>query len=84
MAQAFDYLVCMSQAGKVTFVNGEWQGRPMGQQPVREYRDRLMESCPELSDYLQRAGAEGWELVAAYAVTVEGHTHEKLILKRAR
>jgi hypothetical protein len=83
VASGFEYLVCLSQAGKVTFINNEWQGGVTGQQGVLEVRERMYDSCPDLCDFLQRAGGEGWELVAAYAVTLPDAVQEKLILKRA-
>ena len=84
MAHSYEYLVCLSQAGKVTFVNDEWQGRLTGQQNVPEVRQRMYDSCPDLSTFLRQAGSEGWELVAAYAVQYPSAVQEKLILKRAR
>jgi hypothetical protein len=84
VARGFEYLVCLSQMGKVTFVNNEWQGRVMGQQDVREVRERMYDTCPDLCAFLQRVGSEGWELVAAYAVALPDGVQEKLILKRIR
>jgi hypothetical protein len=69
---------------KVTFVNGEYQGRVRGQQDVVEVRERMYDSCPDLCPFLERVGAEGWELVAAYAVPFPEGVLEKLIFKRPR
>ena len=82
MAGKFEYLVCISQCMKVTFINGEYQGRIRGGQPVVEARERMYDSCPDLCAFLQRVGEGGWELVAAYAVPFPDGVVEKLIFKR--
>jgi len=84
VARGFEYMICVSQYQKVTFVNGEYQGRFSGQQVVAEVSERMYDSCPGLLEYLQHVGAEGWELVSAYPVTFEAGTIEKLIFKRPR
>lgn len=57
MATKFEYRVCYAQQDRVTFVNGSWQGKePPGEKEA-------LESCPDVTAYLQAAGAEGWELV---------------------
>ncbi|MFL6253980.1 MAG: hypothetical protein ACJ74T_03085 [Pyrinomonadaceae bacterium] len=58
--QSFDYQVCSVQYGRVTFVNGVWRGRV----PMSEDTSASLESCPNVWDYLQVAGRDGWELVA--------------------
>ncbi|MDT5269324.1 MAG: hypothetical protein QOH49_1510 [Acidobacteriota bacterium] len=58
--QSFDYQVCSVQYGRVTFVNGAWRGRT----PMSEDTSTSLESCPNVWDYLQEAGRDGWELVA--------------------
>jgi hypothetical protein len=58
--QSFDYQVCSVQYGRVTFVNGTWRGRA----PMSEDTTASLESCPNVWDYLQEAGRDGWELVA--------------------
>jgi len=62
VAKTFKYRVCQAQAARVTFVNGRWQGLQ-----VEEEADpaRLYNSCPMVWDYLESAGRDGWELVAA-------------------
>ncbi len=58
----FEYLVCQMQFGKVTFVNGEWQGSiPLSSGDSQAQ----LNSCPEVWDYLARMGRSGWELVTA-------------------
>jgi hypothetical protein len=84
MAQAFEYLVCQTQWGYVTFVNGEWQGSI-------DYRstdpDVAYKSCPQVWEYLNRAGRDGWELVSAVTLVSthsEGSSQatNQLFLKR--
>jgi len=57
MAQ-FEYMVCSTQLMRVTFINGEWQGE------LPPNANGALETCPPLWDFLQEAGANGWELVA--------------------
>jgi hypothetical protein len=57
--QSFDYLVCSVQYGRVTFVNGEWQGTA----PISEDTSASLGSCPQSWEYLRAAGLDGWELV---------------------
>ena len=59
--QGYDYQVCSVQYGRVTFVNGAWQGSA----PISEDTNASLESCPLTWEYLRAAGREGWELVAA-------------------
>jgi hypothetical protein len=80
---AFEYLVCVSQLGKVIFVNNQWQGG-VGGPHSSEPHDRMLDSCPELTSFLNQAGADGWELVSAYSLSLEHGVMEKLILKRSR
>lgn len=61
MAKQFHHQVCYSVLDRVTFVNGEWQG---GDIPESERKQEDAGSCPLVWDYLAKAGAEGWELVA--------------------
>jgi hypothetical protein len=80
---AFEYLICVSQLNKVTFVNNQWQGR-VGGPHSSEPHDRMLDSCPDLTAFLNQAGADGWELVSAYALALGHGVMEKLILKRSR
>ena len=61
MAQSYDYQVCSVQYGRVTFVNGAWNGRS----PMNADTSASLESCPNVWDFLLMAGRDGWELVAA-------------------
>jgi hypothetical protein len=81
----FEYLVCQTQWGHVTFVNGEWRGSV---DYTSEDVDAAYKSCPQIWEYLNRAGEEGWELVSAVTVTStqsEGYAAatNQLFLKRA-
>jgi hypothetical protein len=49
----FEYLVVYAENDRVLRANGHWQG---------EEEDPA--SCPSLFEYLEGAGAQGWELVA--------------------
>ena len=54
----FEYQVCYGVGDRVTLVNGAWIG---GEDiPLSE---RKQEDCPLMWEFLNRAGAEGWELV---------------------
>ena len=58
--QSFEYRVCSVQYGLVTFVDDAWQGGATH----AEDTSAALESCPNVWDYLRRAGREGWELVS--------------------
>jgi hypothetical protein len=58
--QGFDYQVCSVQYGRVTFVNGAWQGAA----PMSADTSASLESCPNVWEYLRDAGRDGWELVS--------------------
>jgi hypothetical protein len=54
----FEYLVIYMENDRVLTTNGHWQGLvPRGE-------DGDVDSCPSLFEYLEEAGAQGWELVA--------------------
>jgi hypothetical protein len=80
MAQNYEYQVCMSQYGRVTFVNSVWQGRL----PIGEDTNASLESCPNIWEYLQEAGRDGWELVTVITHPQEtpGAAQDVLYLKR--
>lgn len=50
----FEYLVVFVENDRVLRANGHWQGEEEGR----------ASSCPSLFDYLEEAGAQGWDLVA--------------------
>lgn len=59
--QQFEYRVCYGVADRITFVNGEWQGANV---PEHERTIKDMKFCPLVWEYLNHAGADGWELVS--------------------
>lgn len=61
MTKRFQHQVCYAVFDRVTMVNGVWQGPAV---PESERRQEHVEACLLVWDYLQRAGAEGWELVS--------------------
>jgi hypothetical protein len=82
MAKTFKYRVCQTQAARVTFVNGRWQGL---QVPAEADTVQLYNSCPMVWDYLESAGRDGWELVASAPqvdVTTGQHAANLLFLKK--
>lgn len=54
----YDYMVCSAQLMRVTFVNGRWQGATPPDTPD------ALSTCPDLWEFLQRVGNNGWELVS--------------------
>jgi hypothetical protein len=84
MAKEFQHQVCYSVSDRVTFVNGVWQGADV---PEAERTHQDVEACPLVWDYLQRAGAVGWELVCVLEThtVVNGQPFVRtLFLKRER
>ena len=65
----FEYLVCMAQEGRVTWVNGQWIGT---KQPADYSEKEALASCPRLWEFLEQKGTEGWELVAVNAEVAKG------------
>ena len=82
MAQSYEYQVCNAQYGRVTFVNGVWRGRV----PLGEGADTsaLLESCPQVWEFLREAGRDGWELVSVVTHPQEKQSdaQDTLYLKR--
>lgn len=70
----FEYLVLYMENDRVLTTNGHWQGEI----PQGEPGD--LESCPSLFEYLEDAGAQGWELVA---LDPEGRGTAQLYFKRS-
>ena len=58
--QSFEYQVCSVQYGRVTFVNGVWQGTV----PMSADTTASLESCPHVWDYIRDVGRDGWELIS--------------------
>lgn len=82
----FEYLVCQTQFGRVTFVNGQWQGTVALNAGDSQ---ASLDSCPQVWDYLAEVGRSGWHLVSAVnsTITSEGGTSQlayQLFLRRER
>lgn len=60
MSQNYEYQVCNVQYGRVTFVNGAWNGSV----PMSGDTTASLDSCPNVWDYLRDMGREGWELIS--------------------
>jgi len=84
MRRQYEYLLCQSQEGKITFVNNKYIGTFLGDQVVNEDRERMFDSCPAITVFLQDLGQQGWELVSAYCVVGEYGMFERLYFKRAK
>jgi hypothetical protein len=67
----FEYMVCLAQMMRITFVNGRWQGE------LSPNEAQALETCPDMWEFLQRVGNSGWELVS---VTSDRMLEEKTIL----
>jgi hypothetical protein len=81
MSQQYEYRVCAMQNGRITFVNGEWQGTLS---PNTDDPNDALETCPAVWVYLQQAGLEGWELVSALNQPLPEVQLQTLFLKRVR
>jgi hypothetical protein len=78
--RVFEYQMCNVQQGRVTFVNGVWQGSA----PLSEAAggDDPFKFCVQVWDYLRLGGADGWELVASATHDRADAVYEVLYLKR--
>ncbi len=54
----FEYLVVYMENDRILTANGHWQGL------VDRGEEGDVDSCPSLFEYLEEAGAQGWEMVA--------------------
>jgi hypothetical protein len=75
----FEYLVCMSQRGKVTHANGEWTGAGDPADLDAKELEAALGSCPDEEEYLNRLGQAGWELVAVDSTVTSGEIVTGLI-----
>jgi hypothetical protein len=72
-------MICSSLLMRDTFVNGRWQGDVAPDSPG------ALETCPDLWEFLQRVGTNGWELVSVTSDQVEGEAIlTTLYLKREK
>ena len=78
MAKRFEYRVCQTQGGYITYINGMWQGN---QALDTMNIDKLTQSCPAIWEYLNAAGREGWELVgvAPHATVGQGNESSQIV-----
>ena len=81
MLKVFEYQLCQIQESRVTFVNGVWQGE---RELNPDDTDASLNSCPQTWEYLQQAGAAGWELVGALNRLHTGIQAQQLFLKREK
>lgn len=78
----FEYQVCYGVADRVTFANGVWLGADI---PEAKRKPDDMQTCPLMWEYLQQAGAGGWELVTILETPgVRGTMVRTYFLKRER
>lgn len=61
MKSRVEHQVCYCVIDRVTFVNGQWQGADI---PESKRVQKDVQACPLVWDYLNKAGAAGWELVS--------------------
>ncbi|MDM8518605.1 hypothetical protein QUF64_01055 [Anaerolineales bacterium HSG6] len=76
----FDYMICSSQLMRITFVNGRWQGTLPPDMP------NALNTCPDVWEFLQQVGSNGWELISTNA-EANGENSQSittLYLKRER
>jgi hypothetical protein len=76
----YHYRVVLAQDQFVTFVNGEWNGS-VDMNSVDG--STALSSCPKVHEYLQAAGADGWELVTVTEHRTESSLVQTLYLKRS-
>lgn len=78
----FDYQVCYGVADRVTFANGTWLGADI---PESKRKQEDIQTCPLMWEFLNKAGAEGWELVTILETpAVRGSMVRTYFLKRER
>ena len=78
----FDYQVCYGVGDRVTFANGTWLGPDI---PESERKQEDIQKCPLMWEYLNRAGADGWELVTIHETpAARGNLIRTYFLKRER
>lgn len=69
----FEYLVVYQENNRILTTNGHWQGEvPRGDEGD-------VASCPDKFEWLEQAGAQGWDLVA---IDPEGEGNAVLYFKR--
>ncbi|MFT3785820.1 MAG: hypothetical protein QM770_06595 [Tepidisphaeraceae bacterium] len=79
----FEYLVLQVQSARVTFVNGQWIGRVPLEEAIKD-TTKGFDGCPQVWEYLQSAGHDGWDLIAAHTAGSSGQEYQLLYMKRER
>lgn len=79
MTKQYEYRVCAMQNGRITFVNGQWQGTIA---PGTDDPNEALNTCPVVWAYLQQAGQNGWQLVSAINQPLEDVHLQTLFLMR--
>lgn len=79
MTAKYEYRVCAMQNGRVTFVNGQWQGTIA---PGTDDPNEALNTCPVVWVYLNDAGASGWKLVSAINQPLQDVHLQTLFLRR--
>jgi hypothetical protein len=77
MTTRFEYIVCQVQYNRVTYINGGWAGN------VPPTHEKALESCPYAWDYLNKMGADGWQLSNALMMS-ESNNAQLLYLSREK
>ena len=75
----YQYQVCQTQQNRITFVNGEWQGKLAPGPEVPQAT--ALDSCPRVWTFLNQAGEDGWELITTAALR-PNEALNQLYLKR--
>lgn len=71
----YEYTVCLSQNGKMTFQKDEWLGNG-------EAKTNNWNTCPSESDYLNKLGMDNWELINVVPEKVDQGSARYFYLKR--
>ncbi len=79
MTKQYEYRVCAMQNGRITFVNGQWQGTIA---PGTDDPNEALNTCPVVWRYLQEAGEQGWQLVSAINQPLEDVQLQTLFMMR--
>jgi hypothetical protein len=81
MIDSYEYQVCLVQDARVLWVNGVWAG-----DSALDLNDEAasFQSCAQVWTYLDKAGQEGWELVAVVSQVHQptGAASQTMYLKR--
>lgn len=80
MGRKYQYQQLNMQYGRIIYVNGQWNGSVY---PNKDNEKEALQSCPYTWEYLDKAGADGWELISAVNQTIkENQEMQLLFLKK--